>query len=90
LGKIGGDNPQAFGLIAETAEKAFGSDDFTLATAAGEALVSLGNPKGLAVLEQISQNTAIPRQLRSRFDEYRESLRKSVAGTAQGTKAKEP
>ena len=87
LGKIGSDNPQAFSLIAETASKAFASDDFTLAPAAGEALVSLGDPKGLVVLEQISQNPAIPRQLKSRLGEYQDSLRKLVAATAsQGTR----
>ena len=81
LGKVGSDNPQAFTLIAETANKAFGSDDFTLATAAGEALVSLGDPKGLAVLEQIGTNPDTPSQLKSRISEYQESLRKSVAAT---------
>ncbi len=86
LGKIGRDNPKAFSLIAETANKAFESDDFNLATAAGEALVSLGEPRGLEILEQIGHNLAIPRQLKSRLAEYQESLRKSVAGTAgQGT-----
>ena len=82
LGKIGRDNPQAFSLIAETASKAFASDDFDLAPAAGEALVSLGDPKGLVVLEQIIQNTAIPRQLKSRLGEYQDSLRKLVAAMA--------
>jgi len=87
LGKIGSGNPQAFSLIAETASKAFASDDFTLAPAAGEALVSMGDPKGLVILAQISQNTAIPRQLKSRLGEYQDSLRKLVAATAsQGTR----
>ena len=81
LGKIGRDNPQAFGLIADTASKAFESGDYGLATAAGEALVSLGDPRGLAVLEQISHNPAMPQQLASRLGEYQESLRKAVAET---------
>ena len=82
LGRIGSDSPQAFSLIAETASKAFESDNFTLATAAGEALVNLGDAKGLQLLEKISQNPELPLQLKARLSEYQESLRKSVAGTA--------
>jgi len=82
LGRIGSDSPQAFSLIAETAGKAFESDNFTLATAAGEALVNLGDAKGLQLLEKISKNPELPLQLKARLAEYQESLRKSVAGTA--------
>jgi HEAT repeat protein len=82
LGRVGGDEPSAFKLIAEAAGKAFESDDYNLATAAGDALVSLGDPKGLPVLEQISQNSGISGRLRARLGEYQEALRRSVAGTA--------
>ncbi len=86
LGRIGSEEPRAFSLVAETAGRAFESGESALAQATGDALVSLGDPRGLAVLEQISQNTAISRQLRIRLAEYQELLRKSVAGTAtQGT-----
>jgi len=82
LGRVGGDEPSAFKLIAEAAGKAFESDDYNLAIAAGDALVSLGDPKGLPVLEQISQNSGISGRLRTRLGEYQEALRRSVAGTA--------
>src|SRR5258705_2866098 len=86
LGRIGSDEPRAFKLIAEAAGKAFESEDYNLATAAGDALVSLSDPKGLAVLEQINQNSGISVRLRARIGEYQEALRRSVAGTAsQGT-----
>jgi aminopeptidase N len=86
LGKIGSDEPRAFRLIADTAGKAFESEDYNLATAAGDALVSLGDPKGLAVLEQISRNDRISGRLKARLGEYQEALRRSEAGTAsQGT-----
>jgi HEAT repeat protein len=86
LGRIGSDDPRAFKLIAEAAGKAFESDDYNLATAAGDALVSLGDPKGLAVLEQRNNNSGISGRLRARLGEYQEALRKSVAGNAsQGT-----
>jgi aminopeptidase N len=82
LGGVGGDNPRAFTLIAETAGKAFASGDYALATAAGEALVGLGDPRGLAVLEQISHDFTISTRLKAQLAQYQESLRKAVAGTA--------
>jgi aminopeptidase N len=86
LGRIGSEDPRAFSLVAETAARAFESGEYALATAAGEALVSLGDSRGLAVLEQISQNTQISGPLKILLREYQESLRKAVAGTAsQGT-----
>lgn len=86
LGRVGGEEPKAFDLIANVAQRAFGSADYNLATAAGEALVSLSDSKGLALLEQISHNAAISGRLRTRLDEYQVALRKSVAGTpVQGT-----
>jgi aminopeptidase N len=86
LGRVGGEEPKAFDLIANVAQRAFGSADYNLATAAGEALVSLSDSKGLALLEEISHNAAISGRLRARLDEYQVALRKSVAGTpGQGT-----
>jgi len=86
LGRTGSDEPKAFKLIAEAAGKAFESGDYNLATAAGDALVSLGDPKGLAVLEQIARNNEVSDRMRARLGEYQEALRKSVAGTgSQGT-----
>jgi aminopeptidase N len=81
LGKVGADDPRAFKLIAETGLRAFESNDFTLALATGDALVSLGEPRGLAVLEQIAQNPEISGQLKIRIGEYQELLKKSVAAT---------
>src|SRR6185295_9599136 len=86
LGRVGSDEPRAFKLIAEAAGKAFESDDYNLATAAGDALVSLGDPRGLPVLEQISRNDRVSGRLKARLGEYQEALRRSVSGTAsQGT-----
>lgn len=89
LGKVGGDDPKAFPLIADTAIKAFANGDFNLATAAGEALVSLGNPRGFAVLEQISHDVSVTTRLKERLSQYQELLRKVVAG-APGSGAHQP
>jgi len=80
LGRIGGDDPRAFSLIGDAATKAFANGDLNLATAAGEALVSLGDPRGLAVLEQISRDESLGSRLRQQLIQYQEQLRKVVAG----------
>ena len=80
LGRIGGDDPKAFTIISDTATKAFANGDYSLATAAGEALVSLGDPRGLAVLEQIGQDASVTPRLKEQVTQYQEQLRKVVAG----------
>jgi aminopeptidase N len=80
LGKIGADNPRAFDFIAQTAVTAFQAGDFILATASAEALVSLGDPRGLAVLDQISRDAAVTERLKAQLSAYQELLRKVVAG----------
>jgi aminopeptidase N len=82
LGKVGTGSPEAFTLIAEMAPKAFAGGDFNLATAAGEALVSLGDPRGVAVLEQINKDPAVSARRKEQLREYQERLRKAVAGTS--------
>jgi len=84
LGRVGNGSPEAFAVIANTANKAFAEGNQTLATASGEALVSLGDPKGLEVLEQIGRGALIER-LKPRVTEYVESLRKSVAASGRST-----
>jgi HEAT repeat protein len=80
LGRVGGDNPKAFDFIAETAVKAFQAGDLNLATASAEALVSLGDSRGLAVIGQISQDAAVTERFKGHLRAYQELLRKVVAG----------
>jgi aminopeptidase N len=80
LGKVGGDNPKAFSLIAEAATKAFAAGDFNLTPAAGEALVSLGDPRGLEVLEQIGHSSGLTERQKRQVGEYQAQLRKVIAG----------
>jgi aminopeptidase N len=82
LGKVGGGNPKAFSLIAEAATKAFATGDFNLMPAAGEALVSLGDPRGLEVLEQIGHSVSLSERQKQQISLYQEQLRKLVAGAA--------
>jgi aminopeptidase N len=87
LGSIGGNDPKAFTLIAETARKAVARGDSNLLAAAGEALVSLGDPRGIEVLDQMSHEVSVAPQLREQLSDYQEVLRKVVAANAsQGIK----
>jgi aminopeptidase N len=79
LGKVGGADSRSFALIADTARKAVASDDYNLATAAGEALVSLADPRGVAVLEQASKEPSIRTRLKEQLSEYQQLLQKVVA-----------
>lgn len=82
LGKVGGDNPKAFSLIAEAATKALAAGDLDLTPAAGEALVNLGDPRGLEVLEQISRDAGLTERQKVQLSEYEAQLRRVVAGGA--------
>jgi aminopeptidase N len=81
LGEVGREDPKAFPLIAETATKAYAGSDFNLASAAGEALVSLGDPRGLAVFEQIGRSESLSQRQKNQISGYQDQLRKLVAGT---------
>jgi aminopeptidase N len=81
LGTVGAGNPAAFTALAEAAPKAYEGSDYNLAAAAGQALVSLGDPRGVAVLEQISKDPAVNSRRKEQLREYREQLRRAVAGT---------
>jgi aminopeptidase N len=82
LGKIGRDDPRAFDIVAATAGRAFAADNWALATASGDALVSLSNPKGLSILEQIDRDNTLSARFKTQLDEYQNELRRSVGGTA--------
>lgn len=82
LGRVGAGNPEAFPLIVEIAPKAYTGGDFNLATAAGEALVNLGDPRGIAVLEEIARNPGVTARQKEQLREFQDRLRKTVAGTS--------
>lgn len=79
IGRIGRDNSKAFTRLAETARRAFSTGDYNLATAAGDALVSLTDPRGLSVLEQINRDASVTPRLKERLREYEQQLRTVVA-----------
>jgi len=81
LGKAGADNPRAFAVVADSATRSFAAGDFALATASGEALVNLGDRKGLTILEELSNNKAVSDRFKGRLAEYTKLLREAIAAT---------
>jgi aminopeptidase N len=81
LGKVGSDNTRAFAVVANLAKRSFEAGDSALATASGEALVALGDRKGLQILEELSRNQAVTERLKVRAAEYTKLLREAVAAT---------
>lgn len=81
LGSIGSDNSKAFSLIASILPKAIERGDFTLSVAAAEALVTMGNPRGLSVFDQVKRFVSSAPQIQNLIDQFRERLRKVLAGT---------
>jgi hypothetical protein len=55
--------------------------DFTLASASAEAIANLGDPRGVALIDELtSKSTDVPR-LQELLAQYQERLRKNI-GTA--------
>jgi aminopeptidase N len=82
LGKAGTENPRVFAVVADNATRSFEAGDFALANASGEALVNLGDRKGLAVLEDLSRNKAVSDRFKGRLAEYTKLLREVIAATS--------
>jgi len=79
LGKVGRDDSRAFTMISETIGQAVEKRDFALAVASAEALVSLGDSRGLAVLEKISASGTNSPQLKNLINQFHELLQKGIA-----------
>jgi aminopeptidase N len=83
LGNIGKEDPRVFPKIAETVGQAVEKGDFGLAVASADALVALGDPRGLAVFEEIAKQDGNPPQLKKLINEFQERLRKVTEGAAK-------
>jgi aminopeptidase N len=81
LGHLGRDDSRAFPKVAELARQAFSRNDFALLIPASEALVGLGDPRGLVLLDQLVQDAGAVPQLRSPLVQFQELLRKTLASS---------
>ncbi len=83
LGSIGKEDPRVFPAIVETVGQAVEKGDFGLAAAAADALVALGDPRGLAVFAEIAKQDGNPPQLKNLINQFQERLRKITEGAAK-------
>ena len=82
LGTIGKDNPRVFTVISDILTKAFDAGDFSLGLASAEALVGLGDPRGLVVLDQIRQSASSNPRMVEMLTGFRDRLQKATTEAA--------
>ena len=82
LGSVGKDNPRAFSVISDTLTRAFDTGDFSLGVASAEALIGLGDPRGLAVLDRIRQSASTNPRMIEMLTGFRDRLQKVTTEAA--------
>ncbi|HYO92205.1 MAG TPA: M1 family aminopeptidase, partial [Pyrinomonadaceae bacterium] len=81
LGAIGRGDPRSFPLLSDAFAQAVSSGDFNLANSAAEALVALGDQRGLALFEQARKQLNNP-QADFFLRQFEERLRKNAPSSA--------
>jgi len=80
LGTVGKDDPRVFPLVAAEIERAVGKGDFALMVSAADALVNLGDPRGVALFDRLTKDPGAQPQFASFLGQFQERLRRN--GTA--------
>jgi aminopeptidase N len=79
LGAAGKDDPRVFPILSGTATDALEKRNFGLLFGAAEAMVSLGDERGLAVFQELSKKTGTSRQIISAISGFETRLRAKLA-----------
>jgi aminopeptidase N len=82
LGHLGASDPKVFPLVTEIARRAFDRNDFGTLIPAVEALVAIGDSRGLPILDQMIKESGQVPQLRDQLTTLQEQLRKSAASSS--------
>jgi aminopeptidase N len=75
LGSTGRDDPRVFPILSTLLTESLERRNFALFTGAGEAIVSLGDERGLAVFQQLSKQAGTPPQVVSAISGFETRLR---------------
>jgi len=75
LGSTGRDDPRVFPILSTLLTDSLERRNFALFTGAGEAIVSLGDERGLAVFQQLSKQAGTPPQVVSAISGFETRLR---------------
>ncbi|HEX7999280.1 MAG TPA: M1 family aminopeptidase [Pyrinomonadaceae bacterium] len=84
LGAIGKDDPRSFQLISDAFAQAVATGDFGLGSSAAEALVQLGDQRGVASFEQARKQVNNP-QIEAFIMQFEQRLRQNVPKTMPKT-----
>lgn len=79
LATVGKGNDEVFSIVSEALKSAFDQRDRTLATAAGGALVTLADRRGIALLDELKERSVADPAFRSGFDRLKDALQKQIA-----------
>ncbi len=82
LAAVGRDDPRAFQLVSDAFSTGVSTFNFQLGNSAGEALVKLGDPRGINIIEQAIKRSNNP-QLQGFIRQFQERLRQSMQPAAQ-------
>lgn len=88
VGAAGKGDARSFATLSKHLEEAAGKGDFTVASGAAEGLVNLGDPRGLALFEEILKKPEISAQQRASVTQLAERLRQIASTPA--TPPKQP
>lgn len=82
LGAIGKDDPRAFKLVSDALLASASRTDFPIAAASGDALVKLGDPRGIEIIEQAVKASNSP-QFQGFIKQFQDRLRQAAQPAAQ-------
>lgn len=81
LGSVGRDDPRTFQLVSDAFATGVETFNFQLGNSAGEALVKLGDPRGIDVIEQAIKKTE-GSQIQGFIRQFQQRLRQSMQPSA--------
>ena len=84
IGAVGRDDPRAFQIVSQSFLHAASRQDFQLAAASGDALVKLGDPRGVEILEQGVKSVNNP-QFQGFLRQFQQRLRQAAQPAQKGS-----
>lgn len=83
VGAVGNGDPRVYPMISDTFKLALERSDFNLAFASAEALVSLGDPRGLTLLEDLAKQFEGQSQIQLLIKDFQGQLKKKIEAAAK-------
>ncbi|PYS52675.1 MAG: hypothetical protein DMF68_01010, partial [Acidobacteria bacterium] len=84
IGAVGKDDPRVFQIVSQSFLHAASRQDFQIAAASGDALVKLGDPRGIEILEQGVKSANSP-QFQGFLRQFQQRLRQAAQPAQKGS-----